>query len=283
MGRDRLLEANSCRPLIAEGLGDEALARDYEHDIFSYMERLYDCYGVESEIRGPDSWVISPGDNMLTPMPGLPDDGMMVTYRRDVALANEDLRFLSWEHPFVRNSMDMILSSEFGNTSLVSIKYATVKPGTILLDCHFLMEFSDDCKLNSQRYFPSSSVHIVIDESRRDHSAILNHETIQEISQRVDVDTAVKVVKARQTEITAMLEIAEKAAGLRVPELVAAAKQRSKEVLEREIDRLTALQRINANVRDEEIEFYRAQLSQFEVSLGNARLRLDAIRVMVAT
>lgn len=282
MGRDRLLEANSCRPLIAEGLVDEAMARDYEHDIFSYMERLYDCYGIDSEIRNPDSWVISPSDNMLTTMPGLADDGMTVTYRRNVALANEDLRFLSWEHPFVRNAMDMILSSEFGNTSLVAIKYGSVKPGTILLDCHFLMEFSDHSKLNSQRYFPNSSVHLVVDEHRRDHSAVLNHEAIQKISQRVDIDTAVKVVKARQTELNGLLELAEKAASLRVPDLVVAAKQRSQDVLEREIDRLSALQKVNPNVRDEEIQFYRNQLSQFELSLGNARLRLDAIRVMVS-
>jgi hypothetical protein len=39
---------------------------------------------------------------------------------------------------------------------------------------------------------------------------------------------------------------------------------------------------VNANVRDEEIQFYRDQLSQFENSLGNARLRLDALRVMVS-
>ena len=282
MGRDRLLEANSCRPLLAEELVDEAIARDYEHDIFSYMERLYDCYGVDSEIHGPDSWVISPGDNMLTKMPGLPDDGMTITYRRNVALANEDLRFLSWEHPFVLNAMDMILSSEFGNTSLVAIKYSSVKPGTILLDCHFLMEFSDDCKLNSQRYFPNSSVHMVVDEQRRDHSAVLSHEMIQEISQRVDIDTAVKVVKARQTELNELLELAEKAVSLKVPALVAAAKRRSQDVLEREIDRLIALQEVNANVRDEEIQFYRDQLTQFESSLGHARLRLDAIRVMVS-
>ena len=282
LGRDRLLEANSCRPLIAEQLVGQALAHDCEHDIFHYMERLYDCYGVDSEIRGPDSWVITPGDNMLTPIPGLPDDGMTVTYRREAALANEDLRFLSWEHPFVRHAMDMILSSEFGNTALVAIKYAAVNPGSILLDCHFLMEFADDCKLNSQRYFPNSSVHIVIDENHRDHSAVLNHDVIQKIAQRVDINTAMKVIKARQAEISKMLELAEKAAGLRVPDLTATAKQSSKEVLEREIDRLTALQKINANVRDAEIQFYWEQLNQFEASLENAGLRLDAIRVMVA-
>jgi ATP-dependent helicase HepA len=115
-GRDRLLEINSCRPGVAEALIDEAMQRDLDFDLFKFMERIYDCYGVNSEIRGRDGWVITPGDNMLTQMPGLPEDGMTVTYDRSAALANEDLHYLTWEHPFVRNAMDMILSSEFGNT-----------------------------------------------------------------------------------------------------------------------------------------------------------------------
>jgi len=67
-----------------------------------------------------------------------------------------------------------------------------------------------------------------------------------------------------------------------VPKLVQAAKQRSEEVLGRELDRLRALQAINANVRDEEIEFFSDQLKQFEIALKNASLRLDAVRVMIA-
>ncbi|MDH3858334.1 MAG: SNF2-related protein, partial [Gammaproteobacteria bacterium] len=69
-GRDRLLEINSCRPLVAESLIEEAMQRELDFDLFNYMERIYDCYGVNSEIRGQDRWVITPGDNMLTQMPG---------------------------------------------------------------------------------------------------------------------------------------------------------------------------------------------------------------------
>ena len=281
-GRDRLLEYNSCRPLVAEELTDQAVQREYDYDIFSFMERIYDCYGVESEIRGQDSWVISPGDNMLAKMPGLPDDGMTVTYNRSIALANEDVRFLSWEHPFVRNAMDMVLTSEFGNTALIAIKYAGAKAGTLLLECHFLMEFSDDCKLESQRYFPNSSVFVVIDENRREHKHLLEADMIPDILQRVDPDTSLKIVKAKQLEISTLLDLCEQIADRQVPELVTAAKQRSEEVLGRELDRLSALQQINSNVRDDEIEFFRDQLKQFESALGNARLRLDAVRVMIA-
>jgi ATP-dependent helicase HepA len=281
-GRDRLLEYNSCRPLIAEDLTNEAMQRDYELDIFQFMERIYDCYGVDSEIRGQECWVITPSDNMLAKMPGLPDDGMTLTYNRNIALANEDVRFLTWEHPFVRNAMDMILSSEFGNTALIAIKYKGAKPGTLLLECHFLMEFADDSKLESQRYFPTSSVPVLVDESGREHAHLLEADLIPRILQRVDADTSLKIVKARQSELSTLLESCSQIADRQVPGLVAGAKQRSEEVLGRELDRLIALQKINANVRDDEIEFFRNQLQRFDAALKNASLRLDAVRVMIA-
>jgi len=245
------------------------------------MERIYDCYGVDSEIHGQDSWVITPGDNMLTSMPGLPDDGMTVTYKRSVALANEDMQFLSWEHPFVRDSLDMVLSSEFGNTALIALNYAGVKPGSLLAECQFLMEFADDYKLNSQRYFPNASVTVVIDECGEDHSDKLNLDSLTDRIQPVDGDTAIKVVKARQQELTDMLARAELKADKQVPELVADARGQGRAVIGREIDRLVALQQVNPGVRDAEIEFFRDQLEHFETALAHARLRLDAVRVIV--
>jgi ATP-dependent helicase HepA len=281
-GRDRLLEYNSCRPVVAEALIDEAIQRDYEFDIFQFMEKIYDCYGVDSEIRDQDCWVIVPGDNMLAKMPGLPDDGMTITYNRNIALANEDVRFLSWEHPFVVNAMDLILSSEFGNTALIAIKYPAAKPGTLLLECHFLMEFSDDSKLEGQRYFPNTSVPVIVDENARDHSHLLETNSIPRILQRVDVDTSLKIIKAKQTELSTLLELCAQIADRQVAGLVANARARSEQVLGRELDRLIALQKINANVRDEEIEFFRDQLRQFDAALKHASLRLDAVRVMIA-
>jgi ATP-dependent helicase HepA len=178
--------------------------------------------------------------------------------------------------------MDMILSSEFGNTALIAIKYPGAKPGTLLLECHFLMEFADDCKLESQRYFPNSSVPVIVDENRLEHAQLLEPDLIPRMLPRVDPDTSLKIVKAKQTELKTLLELSGQIADRQVPALVANAKRRSEQVLGRELDRLSALQKINANVRDEEIEFFRDQLKQFDAALKNASLRLDAVRVMIA-
>ena len=281
-GRDRLLEINSCRPGVAEALIDEALQRELEFDLFNYMERIYDCYGVNSEIRGQDRWVITPGDNMLTQMPGLPEDGMTVTYERSAALATEDLHYLTWEHPFVCNAMDMILSSEFGNTALIALQYPGVKPGTLLAECHFLMDFSDDYRSHNERYFPNASIKVIIDESGQDHATRFDLEPATWQSQRVDQDTAIKIVKARQSELTQMLEFAELVAETRVPGLIEHARSNGRELLGHEIERLQALQKVNPGVRDDEIEFFQNQLNHFEAALEQARLRLDAVRVIVA-
>jgi len=256
-GRDRLLEINSCRPGAAEALIDEAMQRELDFNLFNFMERIYDCYGVNSEIRGHDGWVLTPGDNMLTQMPGLPDDGMTVTYDRSAALANEDLHYLTWEHPFVRNAMDMILSSEFGNTALIALQYGGVKAGTLLAECNFLMDFSDDSARHNERYFPNTSIRVIVDEGGQDHAARADLLAAMQQSQRVDQDTAIKIVKARQSELTQMLE-------------------------GHEVDRLVALQKVNPGVRDAEIEFFKEQLGHFEKALEHARLRLDAVRVIVA-
>ncbi len=282
-GRDRLLEINSCRPAIAEALIDEAMQRELDLDLFGFMERIYDCYGVNSEIQGQERWVITAGDNMLTQMPGLADDGMTVTYNRGVALANEDLHFLSWEHPFVRNAMDMVLSSEFGNTALIALKYAAVDPGTLLAECHFLMEFIDDSRHHNQRYFPNASIRVVVDETGQEHAQRLDLKAGLQQSQRVDRDAAIKVVKARQPELTRMLEFAQRLADTQVSDLVTSARSRGRELLGHEIERLVALQKVNPGVRDNEIAFFQNQLDHFEISLQQARLRLDAVRVIVAT
>jgi len=281
-GRDRLLELNSCRPEIAESLIDEAMQRELDLKLFNFMERIYDCYGVNSDIRGGDSWVITPGDNMLTQMPGLPEDGMTVTYDRSAALANEDLHYLTWEHPFVRNAMDMILSSEFGNTALIACNYSGVRAGSLLAECHFLMEFSDEAGRHNERYFPNSTIRVVVDETGADHAEADELALALQQTQRVDRDTAIKVVKARQVELTRMLDYAELSADARVPGLIAGARTRGRDVLGHEVERLVALQRVNPGVRDAEIEFFSEQLRHFERALEHARPRLDAVRVIVA-
>jgi ATP-dependent helicase HepA len=64
--------------------------------------------------------------------------------------------------------------------------------------------------------------------------------------------------------------------------LIADARTSGRDLLGHEVARLVALQKVNPGVRNDEIEFFQGQLDHFENALEHARLRLDAIRVIVA-
>ena len=50
--------------------------------------------------------------------------------------------------------------------------------------------------------------------------------------------------------------------------------------LQSEIDRLSSLREVNDHVRPEEIELTQSQLTELTTTLAQARLRLDAVRLI---
>ncbi len=281
-GRDRLLEYNSCRPAQARELREQAESLNLSLDLARYMETLYDSFGINFEIQSPGVWVLHPTDHMLAKIPGLPDEGLTVTYDRDIALANEDVRFLTWVHPLVRTLMDMVQTSEQGNTALLALKYRAVKPGTLLLDCFFRLEISDKMDFKAQRFLPDNLLRICIDENGEQHQLQLPPDTVQRLLQYVDIDTSIKVVKSREGVIKSLLDKAEQVAAGLLPEKQQQARQNADALLQKEVDRLIALQTINPNVRDEEIDYFKNQLNQVLLQIDAANIRLDAVRVLVA-
>jgi ATP-dependent helicase HepA len=220
---------------------------------------------------------------MLSHFPGLADDGMTITYRRDTALSFEDAQFISWEHPLVTGAMDLVLGNELGNTAVTTIRYRGSNPGTLLLECLYLLDSASNNELQSRRYLPPTTIRVVLDEYGNSHETDLSHSLIQYSRTPVNADTANKIVRAKEQTLRALIVQCEETAQARAPEILASAHQRSNQTLNREIHRLRALRQVNVNVRNEEIEFFQQQQEMLSRALQSASLRLDAIRVIVAT
>lgn len=45
--------------------------------------------------------------------PGLPEDGMTITFERNTALSGMILTFVTWDHPLIRGGIDLILGSKW--------------------------------------------------------------------------------------------------------------------------------------------------------------------------
>ena len=78
-----------------------------------------------------------------------------------------------------------------------------------------------------------------------------------------------------------LLDRCEKQAQQQAPAIFNTAHKQAEDILMREFNRLKALQRVNPNVRDTEIEFFQQQLEALNQLIDATRLRLDALRVIV--
>lgn len=288
-GRDVLLEYNSCLPEVAEKLQQDALAMENvpadgkTKQVENYLNNVFDCFGVDTELHSKDCYIVRPGEHMHTHFPGLEDDGMIITYRRDIALANEDIQFASWEHPLTTGALDLVLSNETGNTSLTAIKHPNLSAGTLYLECIFVLETVAQKTLQAKRYLPPTTVRQVVDQKGNDISSTLRHELINQLLISVDDSTAKDVVRSQVNELKIMLDSAERLANIQKPHLIARAHKQAMNTIEPEIERLNALKSHNPNVRDEEITFFENQRNIVNSALDAAVLHLDAVRIIVAT
>lgn len=279
-GRDRLLELNSCRPDEAGRLVDLIRASDEADELWDYLERVFDVYGVNIEEHSGHCYILSPGEHMRTQFPELPDEGITVTLDRAIALAREDMLFLTFEHPMVRGAMDMILHSEHGNAALSLVRHPDLDPGQLLLEAFYVVECSAPKKLHIERFFPPTPLRFLLDQSGADLSG-LAAEGFVEPPRPFDREHAVELIRSQRKLITALLAKAERSARARMPAVVAESGKRMLDAMTAELKRLAALKRVNPNVRKEELDQVKAQALDMNASIQAAGLRLDAVRVLV--
>lgn len=282
-GRDKLLEYNSFRPTVATRLHQEVRVQDDDSTLPQYMETVFDCCGVHIEEHRTNSYLIEPSEHMSMPFPGLMDEGSVITYSRNVALANEDMHFLTWEHPMVIHAMERILNQETGNAVVVALKHPKVQPGTLLLESLFALEAGGQHVQQSNHYLPPAVIRILLDEHGDEDYPYLDHDSINQHLEPVTIGIAKQVIQLKEDAIKALLAMSEQKANQQAPQLIAEAEARIQQTFTPEIERLKALHQVNPNVRDEEIQFFEQQLRQLTGALKSSNLRLDAVRVIVGT
>lgn len=280
-GRNRLLEYNSCRSDVANQLQALAQYEDTISELANYLDDLYNCFGVEIEPHSSDSFIIRPGERMQTgSFPMLTEEGMTITYKREMALSHEDIHYITWAHPLVSGAMELVESSELGNSALTSLKYDGAKAGTLLLEALYQLESTSQA---SSRYLPPVTIRVVIDAQGKDHATSLTPEMIEEGRERVKKQTAKAITQAYNQELQDMVDRAEQVALAQSPEILRNASEGAERILGSELHRLKALQQINPSIRQDEIDFFAQELEHATKAVASANLRLDAVRAIVVT
>jgi ATP-dependent helicase HepA len=284
LGRDRLIELNSHDPELASSVIAEVNESARKLELADYMDRVFDFFGVEQQVHGLLSVVVHPGDHMLAHnFPGLPEGGITGTYDRVEALAKEDMHFLTWEHPMVTGAMDMMISGEFGNATLCSMKAPFLKPGTLILETLFVVSCAAPKRLQVQRYIPQGTIRIVVDRADKNLTSILTPERLNPIVESLKKRVAQEVAKHARSEINAMAANATKLAETEFAPLLAMAKQNALDEQQSALERLQALAAVNPNIRAEEIDYQKESARELMEHLQHMQLRLDAVRVVLTT
>jgi len=282
-GRDRLLELNSCNPEKAAEVVNEILTTTNQLELADYMERVCDQFGVEQTYHSLHSVVLQPGDHMHgDSFPGLSEDGLTATYDRTKALVREDMQFHTWEHPMVSGSMDMILSGDFGNATLCTLKLQALKPSTILLECIFTIECAAPKMFRLDSYFPQAIIRVLIDQNHNDLGKVLTLEHMDRMAERVKKNIGQNIIRHARAQITDLIDHATVIAEQEKDKIIVQASKAMQTKQDAELKRLLSLSKVNPNIRKEEIDYHEALTNQVGAIMQHAQLKLDAVRVAVS-
>lgn len=281
-GRDLLLELNSCRDETAQWLKAQINDLQQEGTLWSYLEALFDCYGVEAEYHSTDCSILTPGNHMrVAQFPELPEEGVTATVNREIALTREDFRFLTWEHPMVSAAMDLVLSSETGNAALSVVKHPRLPAGHYLLEILFIIECSAPPALQTGRFLPPTPIRILLDQNGQDLTTRFSHEEFAINAQSVDAARLGSFLLQQRQNIDTLLASAEQSAQRTMQKTAKAAVVKMLEAQGKEIKRLARLKKINPSIKQEEVEQRKDFTEAAYQHMQASKLKLDAVRILI--
>ena len=278
MGRDRLLELN----LHGQTDGPARLVRaiqaqDEDHALDQFMLASFEHFFIPVEEVAPRTFQLGAAGVLATSFPGLPAEGLTVTCDRQRGLLREDIQFLTWDHPLATGALDLLLGSPQGNCCFA--RWLDPKVSGLYLEAIYLLECLAPPSLQLDRFLPPTPLRVLVDHGGRDLTQAVPPSLLdlRLRSSRTGMTLRPEWLEAR---LPPMVKAAESLAARQGPLRVAKARKAMAERLTRETGRLQELQKVNGGVRDAEIQALLDQQSALDRHLGEARVRLEALRLI---
>ena len=283
-GRDRLLELTSHNSSLASQLITEIADNERTRELRRFTDNLFDRLGIHTEEGSEDCLILKPSENLITgELPFLDEGGITCTFERDLALARDDLHFLTWEHPLVRETIDIVYNSELGNASVAMIKAKSIKPGTVLVETIHTADCPAPKRLEIGRHLEQVPLRSLITLDGRDLGAAISCENLTKLIKPVSITQSAGVIRELRPKLVATLSELDKRAESNIRNLQTKALASADRALGAEAERLKALGGRNGSVRNDEIEAVQQLLTEIREAVGRAEPRLQGIRVVVAT
>jgi ATP-dependent helicase HepA len=219
-----------------------------------------------------------PSHAYIEGFPSIPHDGMLATFDRQRAIVREDIRFVSPDHSLVQDAIDLLLDSKSGTTAFGTIK---AERPNLLLEAVFVLETIAESRWHVDQFLAPTPIRILVDVSGNDLTEQRTAAVIAEDFKDGTIQRFLERPAFNLAMLKTLLESATERSEERSQALKKAAQERATTALTADLQRLVDLQKVNDHVRPEEIDLGREQLERTRAAIDQARLRLDAIRLIV--
>lgn len=271
---DFLVDINSYDQPLGESLAAEIVDAPVA-PLKECISAMLEHFGVvEEELASPGLLKIKSSDLMkVSPYPGLRDGGYLATYERSIALAREEVQFLSMDHPLVEGTLGLVLDQSEGKacTGL----WAGAPEQNLLVQFLFLLQAVGPARLDLHRYLAPTTLVINVDMKGKVRDD-LQPGKLQSLGGQLWTRLAGPMLgRLPQMQETSSAEAQQRLGGL-----IARGIQQATEQLESEQQRLEYLAQHN-NVSAAEVAAHQAKAAETLECLRLAQVEMDAIRVIV--
>ena len=277
-GRDRLLELNSFDTGVAGRVIDRIREVDADPLPRRFLCELLEHFGVRVQEHEGGDIFLDPSHAFVEAFPSLPAEGMLATFDRRRAIAREDIAFISPDHPLMRDSLDLLVSSTRGTTAFGHRK---ADAQNVVLETIFVLEAVADARWHVEQFLAPTPVRVVVDIRGRDLTDQYDVKTLEEEVRDGEIHRFLERPGFNSALLRALLEGATEIAGKHSATVKEDARAAVRSALGADLQRLVELRRLNDHIRPEEIELVRERLEKVARAINRARLRLDSLRLIV--
>ena len=274
-GRDRLLEISSFNPQLSKIIVSAIEEIDDDTQLEGIMIDLFDQFGIAVEELGDHCYYIKP-DTVFAgdAFPGMREIGMSITFDRTTAMSNEQMSFITWDHPLVSTCLDLMLDGEQGSSSFGQIPGTAAEAG-LVAECVFLLETVCPDSLGADRFLAPTPLKAVVSHSGDNLGDKFDDSRIKE-GNRKWLKAKIEILKRM---VPVMVDSAEKITEKEASKLRRSALKKMEKSLDDSIDRLERLKRLGHPIREVEIKSAQDEKEALKRHLSKSRLRLDSIRL----
>ncbi|PAW65021.1 MAG: RNA polymerase-binding ATPase [Opitutia bacterium Tous-C1TDCM] len=277
-GRDRLLELASCNRAQAERTIARIRAAEADSGLRAFLIDLLDHFGVRIREHEEGDLHLDPNHAYIEGFPSIPADGMLATFDRKRAIAREDIRFLSADHALAQDAIDLLLEAKAGTTAFARLE---ADEPDLLLEAIFVLEPVADTRWHVDRFLAPTPVRVVADLRGGDRTAEFEATRLAADVEDADLHRFLERPGFNGAVLKTLVEGATELAEAATAKLRREAALRADTVLGAEVQRLADLRKLNDHVRPEEVALAREQAAQTRTAIVQARLRLDAFRLIL--